>query len=398
MPGISTMIGIGVNRHRSSQYWTQTLINTDCLFYASDNTDLLNKVAATHLPNQVTGSSDFLTVTGTGLNARYRTPDNNTYRTADTDCAFWNPDASESTCDGNRLIGYDLSRILVKYGNTSPYTITEIAILKPGVVVTNGMRDHFDLSIWWDNTLSFHGAIKQNRPLIGRYVLPVQPSVPTGVTLTLISGGVRVSCTDTNNGTAQLEIYAQNDGGTSALIQTNAAGVVTYDNTCNPVDLRYYKVRALRGGLYSAFTTELSIAMLGTEIVTNGDFSSAAGWSLGAGWTIANGKASFDSTTANGEYLSRAGSLVSGHKYRIKLDIIDIFGRSGYTKIWPWPGVTVFSAPFVYPIQYNVNTYLLLYQIAGSSVSTIDLSAYGGPNNTASFSLDNFSIKEILMP
>ena len=40
----------------SSQYWTQTLINTDCLFYASDNSDLLNKVAATHLPNQVTGA------------------------------------------------------------------------------------------------------------------------------------------------------------------------------------------------------------------------------------------------------------------------------------------------------------------------------------------------------
>jgi hypothetical protein len=146
-----------------SSYWTQQLINASCLFFASDNTDLLNKVAATHLPNQVTGSSDFLTVTGTGLNARYRTPDNATYRTADSDYVFWKSDASESTCDGNRLIAYDFPRILVKYLNVAPYTILWIAILKPGVTVTNGMRDSFDLSIWWDNTESFHGNLKGNR-------------------------------------------------------------------------------------------------------------------------------------------------------------------------------------------------------------------------------------------
>lgn len=157
-------IGIG-NRigHSSSTYWTQRKINDSCLFFASHPTDLLSKVVATHLPNQVTGAIDFLTVTGSGLNARYRTPDNPTYRTADSDNVFWKTDASESTCDGNRLIGYDFPRILVKYLNVSPYTIQWIAILKPGIVVTNGMRDAFDLSKWWDNTLSAHGAIKGNR-------------------------------------------------------------------------------------------------------------------------------------------------------------------------------------------------------------------------------------------
>jgi hypothetical protein len=182
MPGISTMIGIGVNRHRSSQYWTQTLINTDCLFYASDNSDLLNKVAATHLPNQVTGAVDFLTVTGTGLNARYRTPDSDTYRTADSDYVFWKSDASESTCDGNRLIAWDFPRILIKSLNVAPYTILAIAILKPGVVVTDGMRTAFDLSKWWDNILSAYGVIKGNRPLAQKYAWT--PEVPS----TLLNG------------------------------------------------------------------------------------------------------------------------------------------------------------------------------------------------------------------
>jgi hypothetical protein len=148
----------------------QQKINDYCLFFASDNTDILSKVAATQLPNQVTGSSDYLTVTGIGLNARYRTPNTAPYKAADTDNAFWKTDASESTCDGNRLIGYDFPRILVKYLNVSPYTILWIAILKPGVTVTNDMRDAFELSIWWDNTLSSHGALKQNRTILGQYV------------------------------------------------------------------------------------------------------------------------------------------------------------------------------------------------------------------------------------
>lgn len=170
MPGINTHIGINkFGGGSSSSYWTQRLIDLDCLFFASHPTDLLSKVVSTQLPNQVTGSSDYLTVTGTGLNARYRTPNTAPYKTADSDYVFWKSDASESTCDGNRLIGYDFPRILVKYLNVAPYTILWIAVLKPGVTVTDGMRDAFDLSVWWDNTLSDHGAGKQNR-IIGQSV------------------------------------------------------------------------------------------------------------------------------------------------------------------------------------------------------------------------------------
>jgi hypothetical protein len=138
--------------------WTSNL-----LFFASDNTNILNKVVGGGLPNQVTGATDFLTVTGTGLNARYRTPNNATYKTADSDYVFWKTDASESTCDGNRLIGYDFPRILVKYLNVSPYTILWIGILNTGFTITNTMRDSFNLSIWWDDILSTHGMTKDNR-------------------------------------------------------------------------------------------------------------------------------------------------------------------------------------------------------------------------------------------
>jgi hypothetical protein len=173
----NTIIGVKPGVHAISgtifswpHYWTQQKINDNCLFFASHSTDLLSKVVATQLANQVTGATDYFTVTGTGLNARYRTPNTAPYKAADTDYVFWKTDASESTCDGNRLIGYDFPRILVKYLNVSPYTILWLAILKPGVTVTNGMRDAFDLSIWWSNTLSFHGVPKQNKPLFEQYV------------------------------------------------------------------------------------------------------------------------------------------------------------------------------------------------------------------------------------
>jgi hypothetical protein len=196
MPGIATTrtsIPLGGRGLSGDAYWIWFWERSgDFLFFASDSTNILNKVATTQLPNQIIGSSDFLTVTGTGLNARYRTPDNATYRTADSDYVFWKTDASESTCDGNRLIGYDFPRILVKYLNVAPYTILWIGILKPGVTVTNSMRDSFDLNIWWNNTLSFHGNTKQNKPLPQQYVWTAE-SVIEAETAALVARMTAVS-------------------------------------------------------------------------------------------------------------------------------------------------------------------------------------------------------------
>jgi hypothetical protein len=107
---------------------------------------------------------DILTITGTGLNAIYAVPDTDAYKTRDTDYVFHKSDGSVSTlCDGNRLIAYDFAKIIVKYLDASPYTIEYIGILDTGQSVNNKMRDDFHLSIWWDNVLSDHGVIKQNR-------------------------------------------------------------------------------------------------------------------------------------------------------------------------------------------------------------------------------------------
>jgi uncharacterized protein (TIGR02145 family) len=156
---------IGKNSTSSWQsYWTQ---QSEVLFFAYDSTDILNKVVGGQLPNQKIGSLDYLTVTGSGLNARYRTPNTPTYKNADTDYCFWKPDASESICDGNRLIAYDFTRIIVKYLDVAPYTITVIMILSstitPGSTKEDKMYNDFDLSIWWNGTLNSYGVPKGNR-------------------------------------------------------------------------------------------------------------------------------------------------------------------------------------------------------------------------------------------
>lgn len=192
--GIALRIGgITIAGKSVQPYWTPQRIADTFLFYASDPTNILNKVVSTQLPNQVTGAVDYLTVTGSGLNARYRTPDNATYRTADADYVFWKTDASESTCDGNRLIAYDFPRILVKYLNVAPYTILWIAILKPATVVNNQMRDAFDLSVWWDNTLSAYGNVKENRG-IGKSVWTPESVISLGEEL--ITNGTFDDATD----------------------------------------------------------------------------------------------------------------------------------------------------------------------------------------------------------
>ena len=253
-------------------YWTQRLINDSCLFFASDSVDILNKVVSTQLPNQVTGSSDFLTVTGSGLNARYRTPDSDIYRTADSDYVFWKTDASESICDGNRLIGYDFPRILVKYLNVAPYTILWIAILKPGVTVTDGMRDAFDLSIWWSDVLSFHGVIKGNRlsekAVWTPEVIAVNGNPSALVALTYDNSIIDLTWTNGSTNEDAILVSMSTDGVNFGAETSLAAGTTSYSKTGLTIDTRYYfRVRAKRIDQYSNYS---SIASDWTAIVWRG--------------------------------------------------------------------------------------------------------------------------------
>jgi hypothetical protein len=317
--GISTMIGIGVNRHRASSYWT-----AQSNFY-----ELWKVTGAGNMVGLKRG--DMLTITGSGLNAIYAVPDTDPYKTRDTDYVFHKSNGSVSTaCDGNRLIGYDFPRVIVKYLDVSPYTIEYIGILDTGQSVNNKMVGDFHLPLYWSGVENVYGVIKGNRGLIQSVWTPeVTIQVPTGLTLSLISGGTKFDWTDTNSGAAQTEVWCRNDSDAyTTATYTIAAGTVTKSETITPVDLRYCKIRAKIGSTYSAFTTEESIAMLGANLVpsASSDFASdgSAWWSIIA-TSLTYNSGTHDVTllqtgTGAGQ-LYRNGLMTVGKTYLVRFNV-----------------------------------------------------------------------------
>lgn len=167
---------------------------------------------------------DTLTVTGSGLNAIYAVPDTSAYKTIDTDYVFHKSNGDISTaCDGNRLIGYDFPRVIVKYADTSPYTIDGIGILDTGQSVNNKLRDDFHLSIWWSNTLNFHGSTKGNRTS-QQSVWTAEETVPATLSDTNKTVGWYLSqdlTTITKDGSNKVSLWADKNGTGNNLASPN---------------------------------------------------------------------------------------------------------------------------------------------------------------------------------
>ena len=142
---------------------------------------------------------------------------------------------------------------------------------------------------------------------------------PTGLTLSLIAGGVKIDWTDNSLGAVQFEIWGKNDSDEYEYIDTVNAGIITYSNICDPVDMRYYKVRGLKSGHYSDFTDEESIAMLGAEKI--GDFKTESYWNYlfnSIAWT-ADG--SVLSCNGNAGTMRRSTFYTVGSIYRTILTV-----------------------------------------------------------------------------
>jgi hypothetical protein len=110
-----------------------------------------SQISGGHMPNLVTGKSDYLTVAGSIGSETYQTPQTDDYMSADNDLIWYNSGWQIVTTAN--LIGYDFTRTLVKYDDTNPYQIREIAILKANAILStseeNYARDYFALSLWW---------------------------------------------------------------------------------------------------------------------------------------------------------------------------------------------------------------------------------------------------------
>jgi len=154
-------IGIGISLifgNKSQQSWESYWASQpEVLFFG-----LYADISGGQMPNKKTGSSDYLTVAGAVGSETYQCPNTAPYIAADTDRIWFNTDVVQRSATTAELIGYDFTRTIIKYANASPHAIEAIMILSSDYV-TDKMRDDFMLSIWWDNTLSDHGFLKENR-------------------------------------------------------------------------------------------------------------------------------------------------------------------------------------------------------------------------------------------
>lgn len=184
---------------------------------------------------------------------------------------------------------------------------------------------------------------------------PIPPGALTGVTVT---GGM---------GNAIVAAMAPNSA--------NVATVAIYRNstgTLNRADDFVRRVAVVSGGAVSQTIGDAAT----TNVVTNGDFASSSGWTLGTDWSISGGVASH----ANGAQssLSQSVGLVAGTVYRLGLTL------SAWSAGWLLPrfqgGTTVNGT------QLNFGT--------GDGRRVQKLTAASG-NNTVQFTAQNVAALSI---
>lgn len=123
----------------------------------------------------------------------------------------------------------------------------------------------------------------------------------------------------------------------------------------------------------------------GPELVTNGDFSSAVGWTLQTGWTIGSGVLSGNVAAAAFANAGTSVSFVAGRAYQITFTITSY--TSGAVRSRISGGTDVFSATD----RASVGTFTdTLVAVAGNN--TINMQA-----RSAGFvgTIDNISVREI---
>jgi len=348
-------------------------------------------------PNRMDGGATVLTVvSGTGLNKVYQLPAG--WVAYDTDYAWWKTDGSLSVTDGNRLIAYDFARTIVKYDSIAPYTLREIVILSDDLTDAEkiSITKYMKLSPFTFNEWIEGGEIKENRafeytPWLGDL------DAPTGLTLALIAGGVRVSFTDNSGGTAQHEIWGKIDAGAYALITTLDAVDVSYDDLRTPEDLMTYKVRAVRGTQTTNYIED-DIAMLGANLVPSASSDFATD---GSAWWTALGTKTWNSGThdlivtqagTGRNYIYRTGLVTAGVIYLVRFDIkgddvgvkmeVANFGGAFLTDLL---NLTISANYQTFKFKGSVNTTLLGMERLGEAAVT-----------NKYFTIDNIKIQEVL--
>jgi len=123
-----------------------------------------------------------------------------------------------------------------------------------------------------------------------------------------------------------------------------------------------------------------NVQSLGSELVTNGDFSNgSANWNLGASWSIVNEKAV--NNGASNSFLTQNSIIENGKSYLVSFEISDMTQGSLQLR---------FGSGAIVTESFTTNgTKTSYYVSSGTAINFYSVSGFDG-------SIDNVSVKEVI--
>jgi hypothetical protein len=133
---------------------------------------------------------------------------------------------------------------------------------------------------------------------------------------------------------------------------------------------------------------------LGSELVTNGDFSSGTGWTLGTGWAVSGGQATFTATGANSALTTVAtAAAVSGRTYEIRYTVVSNTLNAGTLRLGAFSSGSYSSA--VQTLPSTVGNQIFRFQSVPSGAGTVLDFWVTSAATSGSITIDNISVKEL---
>ena len=163
----------------------------------------------------------------------------------------------------------------------------------------------------------------------------------------------------------------------SAATRVNAQGLVE--------NVQIISSELVSNGNFSQIGTEEvsngNFSQEGSELITNGDFATDSNWTIsGSSISISGGKLNFVNATSNSEFAQQSIVAPIGKTYKITLDVSNLGSGESIKIRYPFQDFTI-----------NTNGTHILYGV-GNTANVFRLT----PNSsTASFSIDNVSVKEV---
>ena len=248
MPGISvTRIPIGFNKVSGG---LSPSVLAKALYYGR-----IADISGGHMPNRVTGATDYITVGGSAGSYTFKVPEyRSLYRNADTDYIWHSTSLAWRTVTEAEIVGYDFPRTPVYFNDDVPNSFRELLILKAGETLTAdeliNVHHNFRLPILWSGVWVDEGYEKSNRGIAQQYIWTLPPE---NVTCSLDGSDIKIDWDDVANNEDGYFIERSTDNITFAEIDTVTAGVETYtDETPEAETLYYYRLRTYKDGIYSS--------------------------------------------------------------------------------------------------------------------------------------------------